>query len=150
MTWTVAWRPLAERDFTECIAHIAQDNTDAALRFVDEGVSELAAAAVAENEQQASTHAALSEEDLPAVAASGEQRLLVSVGQVRNVNALRPDQTLKFGPQLTVVYGDNAAGKSGYCRVLKKVYRARVVDDILGDVRSEVPAEGKPTATFTT
>lgn len=48
------------------------------------------------------------------------------------------------------MYGDNAAGKSGYCRVSKKVYRARVVDDILGDVRSEVPAEGKPTATFTT
>lgn len=115
-----------------------------------EDVSELAEAAVAENEQQASSYAALSEADLPSVAASNEQRLLVSVSQVRNVNALRPDQTLKFGQQLTVVYGDNAAGKSGYCRVLKKVYRARVVDDILGDVRSEVPAEGKPSATFTT
>jgi hypothetical protein len=115
-----------------------------------EDVSELAAAAVNENELQASSYAALSEADLPAVAATGAQRVLVSVGQVRQVNALRPDQTLKFGPQLTVVYGDNASGKSGYCRVLKKVYRARVVDDILGDVRSEVPAEGKASATFTT
>lgn len=74
-----------------------------------EDISELAVAAVAENEQQASSYAALSEADLPSVAASSEQRLLASVGQVRNVNALRPDQTLKFGPQLTVVYGDNAA-----------------------------------------
>jgi recombinational DNA repair ATPase RecF len=114
-----------------------------------EDVSELTAAAVAESEQQASSYAALSEADLPSVAASGEHRVLVSVGQVRNVNALRPDQILKFGPQLTVVYGDNAAGKTGYCRVLKKVYRARVVDDILGDVRSEVPAEGERSATFT-
>ena len=119
-------------------------------QLTTEDVSELAVAAVAENEQQASSYAALSEADLPSVATSGEQRVLVSVGQVRNVNALRPDQTVKFGPQLTIVYGDNAAGKSGYCRVLKKVYRARVVDDILGDVRSEVPAEGKPSATFTT
>lgn len=35
MTWAVAWRPLAERDLTDCAAHIAQDNVDAALRFVD-------------------------------------------------------------------------------------------------------------------
>lgn len=114
-----------------------------------EDVRELAAAAVAENEQQASSYASLSEVDLPSLAATGEQRVLISVGQIRNVNALRSDQTLKFGPQLTVVYGDNASGKSGYCRVLKKVYRARVVDEILGDVRSEVPAERERSAIFT-
>jgi plasmid stabilization system protein ParE len=47
MTWAVAWRPLAERDFTECTAHIAQDNADAALRFV-EAVEETVAS-LAEN-----------------------------------------------------------------------------------------------------
>lgn len=47
MTWAVAWRPLAERDFTECAAHIAQDNTDAALRFVD--AVEATVASLAEN-----------------------------------------------------------------------------------------------------
>ena len=47
MTWAVAWRPLAERDFTECTAHIAQDNTDAALRFVD--AVEETVASLAEN-----------------------------------------------------------------------------------------------------
>jgi plasmid stabilization system protein ParE len=35
MTWAVAWRPLAERDLIDCAAHIAQDNTDAALRLID-------------------------------------------------------------------------------------------------------------------
>ena len=35
MTWAVAWRPLAERDLIDCAAHIAQDNTDAAVRFID-------------------------------------------------------------------------------------------------------------------
>jgi plasmid stabilization system protein ParE len=35
MTWAVAWRPLAERDLIDCAAHIAQDNTNAALRFID-------------------------------------------------------------------------------------------------------------------
>jgi toxin ParE1/3/4 len=47
MTWAVAWRPLAERDFTECTAHIAQDNTEAALRFVD--AVEETVASLAEN-----------------------------------------------------------------------------------------------------
>jgi plasmid stabilization system protein ParE len=47
MTWAVAWRPLAERDFTECTAHIAQDNTVAALRFVD--AVEETVASLAEN-----------------------------------------------------------------------------------------------------
>ena len=35
MTWAVAWRPLAERDLIECAAHIAQDNIDAAVRFIE-------------------------------------------------------------------------------------------------------------------
>lgn len=113
-------------------------------------VDELAAAAVAENEQQASKYQRLSTGDLPAVAASSEHRVLVALKEVRNVNALRADQTLTFGPRLTVIYGDNAAGKSGYCRVLKRVYRARVVDDILGDVRAETPASGAASATFVT
>jgi len=38
---------------------------------------------------------------------------LVSIFHHRGVNALAEDQTLKFGPCLTVVYGDNAAGKTG-------------------------------------
>jgi toxin ParE1/3/4 len=35
VTWVVAWRPAAERDLTVCAAYIAEDNVDAALRFID-------------------------------------------------------------------------------------------------------------------
>jgi len=35
VTWAVAWRPVAEGDLTDCAAYIAEDNVDAALRFVD-------------------------------------------------------------------------------------------------------------------
>lgn len=111
-------------------------------------IVELAAAAVAHAEQQATTFAPLSSQDLPSVAMAGDPRSLVAVRDLFNVNALRPDQALKFGAQLTVVYGDNASGKSGYARVMKKVYRARVVEDILGDVRSEKPSADPPRATF--
>ncbi len=43
-----------------------------------------------------------------------------------HVNALAPGERLSFGKTgLTVIYGDNGAGKSGYARVLKQLCRAR-------------------------
>ncbi len=42
------------------------------------------------------------------------------------MNALAPGERLSFGKSgLTVIYGDNGAGKSGYARVLKQLCRAR-------------------------
>lgn len=61
---------------------------------------------------------------------------LVSIFHHRGVNALAEDQTLKFGSGLTVVYGDNAAGKTGYIRILKSACRARGQENILGNVVS--------------
>ena len=43
---------------------------------------------------------------------------LISLSDLRNVNALAEGQTLRFGPGLTAIYGGNASGKSGYARVL--------------------------------
>jgi len=61
---------------------------------------------------------------------------LVSIFHHRGVNALAEDQTLKFAPGLTVVYGDNGAGKTGYIRILKGACRARGQEHILGNVVS--------------
>ena len=61
---------------------------------------------------------------------------LVSIFHHRGVNALAKGQTLKFAPNLTVVYGDNAAGKTGYIRILKSACRARRQEIILGNVVS--------------
>jgi energy-coupling factor transporter ATP-binding protein EcfA2 len=67
---------------------------------------------------------------------AGEPVSLVSIFHYRGVNALAEDQTLKFGPRLTVVYGDNGAGKTGYIRILKSACRARGPEKILGNVVS--------------
>jgi energy-coupling factor transporter ATP-binding protein EcfA2 len=53
------------------------------------------------------------------------------------VNALSPEQTVSFGPALTLVYGHNAAGKSGYTRILKGLCRARGAEAILANVLQE-------------
>ena len=63
---------------------------------------------------------------------------LVSIFHHRGVNALAEGQTLKFSPNLTLVYGDNAAGKTGYIRILKSACRARGQEKILGNVVSGV------------
>jgi energy-coupling factor transporter ATP-binding protein EcfA2 len=61
---------------------------------------------------------------------------LISIYHRRGVNALADDQTLNFAPGLTVVYGDNGAGKSGYIRILKGACHARGQEPILGNVVS--------------
>jgi ABC-type enterochelin transport system ATPase subunit len=49
---------------------------------------------------------------------------------LKHVNALQPGETLTFQKSgLTVIYGDNGAGKSGYARVLKQACRARLPKD---------------------
>ena len=49
--------------------------------------------------------------------------VLGSIGPVRNVDRLASDQSpLKFAINgLTLIYGANGSGKSGYCRIAKKV-----------------------------
>ena len=85
-------------------------------------------------EQQETTP--LAKEHVPDRTAGAAPVSLVSIFHHRGVNALAEDQTLKFAPGLTVVYGDNGAGKTGYIRILKSACRARGQEHILGNVVS--------------
>lgn len=78
----------------------------------------------------------LAKEDVPNTETGAVPIALVSIFHHRGVNALAENQTLKFAPKLTVVYGDNAAGKTGYIRILKSACRARGQERILGNVVS--------------
>ncbi len=60
---------------------------------------------------------------------------LVEIAQTANVNALAAGETLTFAPTgLTVVYGDNGSGKSGYARLIKQISQARVTEQVLPDI----------------
>ncbi len=85
-------------------------------------------------------------EQLPKAAAEDPPVRLVSITKLAHVNALASDQPLTFEPNgLTIVYGDNGSGKSGYARLLKRITRARHQEDVLSDVFRETTLE-KPTA----
>ena len=63
---------------------------------------------------------------IPDPDASGVAVTLRAIHSAENVNALKPGERLTFDKTgLTVVYGDNGSGKSGYARILKKACRAR-------------------------
>lgn len=66
---------------------------------------------------------------LPPAPGEASSVVLLSIGDFEHVNRLPSDQVLKFGSGrgLTIVYGDNGAGKSGYVRVVKKACRTRGV-----------------------
>ena len=86
----------------------------------------------------------LGQDHLPVTAAKNEAAVLVALKDVKNVNRLAPNQTLLFSKQgVTVIYGGNGAGKSGYSRVLKRACRAR---DVSEDVRPNALDKAKVTA----
>jgi len=68
----------------------------------------------------------LTAEQIPASIKASTHVELHAVKNLKHVNAIAENQRLPFGSSgLTVIYGDNGSGKSGYSRVLKRACRAR-------------------------
>lgn len=66
---------------------------------------------------------------IEAVPAGGELRLK-GISDVRGVNALRSDTILDLDQgNVTVIYGTNGSGKTGYSRLIKELCGARAKDD---------------------
>lgn len=88
-------------------------------------------------------------EHLPAPSVGGASVRLRAIYDVEQVNALAPGQRLEFQETgLTVLYGHNGSGKSGYARIMGKVCRTRgrdrpVLPNVFDRKRS-----GTPTATI--
>jgi hypothetical protein len=63
----------------------------------------------------------LSADQIPIGATPTVQVRLLAMKDLQHVNALAANTRLPFAPEgLTVIYGDNGSGKSGYSRVLKR------------------------------
>jgi recombinational DNA repair ATPase RecF len=50
------------------------------------------------------------------------------------VNALAPAQNIAFNPKMTILFGENAAGKTGYVRILKLLADVRSAETIIPDI----------------
>lgn len=50
---------------------------------------------------------------------TSKEIVLTRLSEVKGVNKLAEDQIMEFSPNITVVYGNNGVGKTGYSRILK-------------------------------
>lgn len=75
---------------------------------------------------------------------------IVAIKDLSNVNALAEGGRLPIAETgLTVIYGENGAGKSGYSRILKHACRARDQrEPILPDAKVDPASAGTPSAKF--
>jgi len=92
----------------------------------------------------------LANEHLPTGCASGETVILVRLRDLENVNQIPSDHALTFSEAgMTVIYGGNGSGKSGYARVMKRACRARDQSEpIHPNANDPTAAKKEPTAKF--
>ena len=89
----------------------------------------------------------LSESHLTAAGTNKDKVSLRSLEEVQNANQLKPGEKLTFGDTgITLIYGDNGSGKSGYTRISKSASASRSAEDVLPDVFDPKYKE-KPAAT---
>ncbi|MBN4049569.1 hypothetical protein JYT86_00765, partial [bacterium AH-315-N03] len=78
----------------------------------------------------------------------GEGLVLRGIRDLEHVNAIVSNQQLDFAATgMTVVYGDNGSGKSGYARILKAVVRARDREEVRTNIFADT-ADDRPSATL--
>ena len=130
LSWT-RYRPLWQQDALRRIALNGELTDDDLAEFQlhiqrAEGLSEEYAPALAPLEAEHLSHAI----------SNNPKTVLASLGPVRHVDRLSADQPpLRFAVNgVTVVYGANASGKSGYCRIAKQLCRSRSTVELRGDV----------------
>ena len=124
-------RPVWQRD---ALRRILQKNT-----IQDQDIDELSLILKAEKagKLEAISATPLSEEDLPANPKATEAVNISKLSNIAHVNNLAANQELAFSDKgITVIYGGNGSGKSGYTRILKSACRARHRDRILTNVFS--------------
>lgn len=92
----------------------------------------------------------LTNDHLPVEVVPGDTITLVALRDLENVNQIPSDTALTFSEAgMTVIYGGNGSGKSGYARVMKRACRARDQSEPIHPNANDPTAAAKvPTAKF--
>jgi energy-coupling factor transporter ATP-binding protein EcfA2 len=72
---------------------------------------------------------------------------LQTIKEIENVNALASGQSIPINSNLTIIYGGNGTGKSGYIRLLNNAFNSRGDKNILPNVFKS--PTGEPSCKFT-
>lgn len=87
---------------------------------------------------------------IPAPVKDATEVKLIAIKNLLNVNAIAVNVQVPVASEgMTIIYGDNGSGKSGYSRVLKRACRARdQTEPIHPDAKLPLGTAGKPKASF--
>ncbi|MBI2566408.1 MAG: hypothetical protein HYV63_05180 [Candidatus Schekmanbacteria bacterium] len=106
-------------------------------------IAALTLACVAEANQQAAVPASIPIDNshVPSASGNGSAVTVAGISRCTCLNAIPDGQTLTFGSDgLTIVYGDNGTGKSGFARVLRSACQARgSIAEVLSNVYADQP-----------
>ncbi|MCB1642292.1 MAG: AAA family ATPase, partial [Xanthomonadales bacterium] len=92
--------------------------------------------------QQVTTHRTFA--SLGPTASSSQALRLVEIGEISGIENLNPRNPLAFGDgNLSVIYGHNGSGKSGYTRLLKKICGKPRASELKTNVFNAPPAVRK-------
>ena len=99
-------------------------------------------------ESNAATPIPLAAAHLSTALSTTESYLVTGLKDIQHVNALAPGQSLTIGPKgMTVIFGSNGSGKSGYSRLFKSACRAADDETIHRNIFAK--SQGEQSAVFT-
>jgi ABC-type cobalamin/Fe3+-siderophores transport system ATPase subunit len=79
----------------------------------------------------------------PSSAASADDFLLREIKGIKGVNALKDEQSIPISKNLSILYGDNGVGKSGYIRILNNAFLSRGDKTLHNNIYSTVKPKEK-------
>jgi len=74
---------------------------------------------------------------------------LTRLSEVHGINALVSGSVIEPHEGLTILYGENGTGKTGYSRVFKALANSRTADTILGDIEADAVEKQSAKLEFT-
>lgn len=76
-------------------------------------------------------------------AASADDFILSEIKGIKGVNALKDEQSIPISKNLSILYGDNGVGKSGYIRILNNAFLSRGDKTLHNNIYSSVKPKEK-------
>lgn len=73
---------------------------------------------------------------------------LIRLHNVEGVNALATGSEIEFSPGLTILYGENGTGKTGYARVLKRLSAVRDPEEIVPNIHNSAALAPRATIEY--
>lgn len=139
ITWTYqSARPSWQKDALRLLAttgELTDDDLLALMKIIEKAVDLI--------NDELPPGKPLSAEHLSDPTTNAPRTVLGEIGPVRRIDRLASDQPpIKFATNgITLVYGANASGKSGYCRIAKQLCRSLSPQELKGNVYEEMPSD---------